>query len=108
MKSLAVKTESAHIAHAGIPDVREQVKRLIRLPEVIAMTGLSRSEIYRLEGLERFPKRVPLSERSTAWAQDEVHAWVDERVARRDQAILERKTVGIRLRDARAERTPTT
>lgn len=53
--------------------------RAIRLPEVINLTGLSRSQIYRLEATGRFPPRIALSERTTAWLAHEVSAWVAER-----------------------------
>ena len=66
------------------------MKRLLRLPEVTAMTGLSRSEIYRLEAIGKFPKRVPLTERTTAWASDEIEAWVQAKIAVREQAAKER------------------
>ncbi len=78
------------------------MKRLLRLPEVIAMTGLSRSEIYRLEAICKFPKRVPLSERTTAWASDEIEAWVERKIAAREEATKERLGAGRRLTAARA------
>ncbi len=83
------------------------MRKLIRLHEVLAATGLSRSEIYRLEALGHFPKRVPISERSTAWAQDEIEKWVEARIAQREKAIAKRKTIGSKLLSARsAERQP--
>jgi prophage regulatory protein len=80
------------------------MKRLLRLPEVIAMTGLSRSQLYHLEAAGQFPKRVPLSERSTAWASDEVEAWVERKIAAREQAAKERTGIGRRLAEQRLER----
>lgn len=77
------------------------MKRLIRLPEVQSMTGLSRSEIYRLEALAKFPKRVPLSERMTTWDADEIQAWVAARIAEREVTAKKRAEVGKRLVDAR-------
>jgi prophage regulatory protein len=53
--------------------------RLIRLPEVIARTGLSRSSIYRLEKQGRFVSRVRLGERAIAWRLEEVAAWIEGR-----------------------------
>ena len=52
---------------------------LLRLPDVQRLTGLSRSSIYRLEGEGAFPRRVRLSERATAWREDELVAWLDAR-----------------------------
>ena len=52
---------------------------LLRLPDVQKLTGLSRSSVYRLEATGDFPKRVRLSERATAWREDELLEWVDSR-----------------------------
>ena len=80
------------------------MERLIKLPEVIKATGLSRTEIYRLEAAGKFPKKVPLSERSTAWVETEVLGWVQAKIAAREEAAKERAAVGRRLVDHRAER----
>lgn len=61
------------------------MKRLIRLSEVRQVVGLSRSEIYRLIGLDRFPKQVPLGQRAVAFDAEEIEAWVAARIkARKD------------------------
>lgn len=80
------------------------MERLIKLPEVIKMTGISRTEIYRLEAVGKFPKRVPLSERSTAWVEAEVAAWVRAKIAAREEAAKQRIEVGRRLVEQRTER----
>jgi prophage regulatory protein len=38
--------------------------QVIRLPQVLRMTGLCRSTIYQLEAEEKFPKRVQLAPRA--------------------------------------------
>ena len=59
-------------------------KRLIRLPEVRRTVALSRSEIYRLIALKRFPPPVPLTGgRAVAWDFDEIQEWVRGRIAAR-------------------------
>jgi len=60
------------------------VKCLGRLAQVRQRVPLSRSEIYRLISLGRFPKPVPLGERAVAWDMDEVEEWVQARIAARD------------------------
>lgn len=55
--------------------------RLIRLNEVLAMTGLSRSGVYRSIEKQQFPKQVLLGGRAVAWVESEVQAWVVDRVA---------------------------
>lgn len=55
--------------------------RFLRLPEVLARTGLSRSTIYvRLEQ-GRFPRPVSLGGRAVGWIESEVDEWIRERIA---------------------------
>ncbi len=58
--------------------------RLLRLPEVMHLTGYSRDSIYRLGRDGKFPKRIDLSERASRWREDEVRAWIEARTAERD------------------------
>ncbi len=53
--------------------------RLLRLREVRARTGLSRSTIYRLAAEGRFPAPVKLTEHASAWREDELAAWIESR-----------------------------
>ncbi|UNK41999.1 AlpA family phage regulatory protein [Luteimonas sp. S4-F44] len=55
--------------------------RMMRLPEVKRLTGLSRSTIYRLGGTGGFPRRVKLSERTAAWPEAAVMDWLAARCA---------------------------
>ena len=57
---------------------------LLKLTDVIAATGLSRSYIYALAQQGAFPKPIKLSERSSAWIQSELEEWIDARIAARD------------------------
>lgn len=61
-------------------------KFLLRRKQVQERIGLSRSELYRLISLGRFPRPVPLGERVRAWDADEVEAWIEGRIAARKAA----------------------
>ena len=61
-------------------------KFLLRIKQVQERVRLSRSELYRLIGLDRFPKPVPLGERARAWDADEIEAWIQERIDARKAA----------------------
>ncbi|EKO3666877.1 MULTISPECIES: helix-turn-helix transcriptional regulator [Vibrio] len=63
--------------------------RLIRLKEVLDMTGLSRAYMYKLMAEKKFPKSVSLGFRSVAWLESEIQDWILERVAERDERIEE-------------------
>ncbi|MCB1884744.1 MAG: AlpA family phage regulatory protein [Geminicoccaceae bacterium] len=57
--------------------------RLIRKPEVRALTGLSASSLDRLELAGGFPMRVRLGPNSVAWLAAEVRGWIEARAAAR-------------------------
>ncbi|UQB43140.1 AlpA family transcriptional regulator [Thiomicrospira microaerophila] len=57
---------------------------LLRAKQTQAATGLSRSHLYNLVSKGLFPKPVKLSEKSVAWIEAEVQAWIDSRIAERD------------------------
>jgi prophage regulatory protein len=59
----------------------QDAERMLRLPQVMAMTGLGRSSIYALAQNSRFPKPIKLSERISAWPESHVRAWIAERIA---------------------------
>lgn len=55
--------------------------RFLRLKQVIARTGLSRSSIYLMVGDGQFPRQVRLSgSRSVAWIEAEVEDWMQARI----------------------------
>ncbi|ELP5728321.1 AlpA family transcriptional regulator [Vibrio vulnificus] len=57
--------------------------RLIRFREVLAMTGLSRSSMYRFIEENQFPAQVQLGGRAVAWVESEVQEWIQQRAAAR-------------------------
>lgn len=53
---------------------------ILRLPEVTAKTGLSRSSIYlRINNDSQFPKPVSLGARAIGFYSSEVQNWIDSR-----------------------------
>jgi prophage regulatory protein len=57
---------------------------LLKLKEVQKITGLSRSSIYDYIDKGLFPTQVKLGERSVAWVDQEITAWVESRISARD------------------------
>lgn len=55
--------------------------RFLRLASVLETTGLSRSQIYRLEAAGQFPMRVKLGVAASAWVESEVLQWCADRIA---------------------------
>ena len=50
--------------------------RIMRLSEVKAVTGLSKTTIYRFEKEGRFPSRVSLGARSVGWFEDDIQSFL--------------------------------
>jgi len=59
-------------------------RRILRLPDVKAKTGLGHDSIYRLGREGKFPKRIQLSEHASGWLEHEIDAWIDSLAAQRD------------------------
>lgn len=53
--------------------------QLLRLPAVIALTGLSRSTIYRLMSDNAFPKGLKPTARTIAWKATDIAHWIESR-----------------------------
>ena len=52
--------------------------KLIRLPEVMAITGLCKTTIYKLKREGKFPQTVPMGVVKCAfWSNLEVYKWVE-------------------------------
>jgi prophage regulatory protein len=57
--------------------------QILKLPAVMQLTALSRSSLYALAKLGKFPAPIKLSERAVGWSAAEVNAWLAERAAQR-------------------------
>lgn len=62
-------------ASAALDDVT-----FVRLPEVKAITGLSKTSIYELIRANSFPPPVRIGSRSVAWIKVEIKEWALDRV----------------------------
>ncbi len=58
--------------------------RLLRKKEVARKVGYHPVHIMRLAQAGKFPKPVRLGENAVAFVEDEVDAWVEEKIAERD------------------------
>jgi prophage regulatory protein len=55
------------------------MSRLVRLPEVVHITGLKKSAIYKRIKEGDFPIAVQLGAKHVAWKFDEVQEWINKR-----------------------------
>ncbi len=53
--------------------------QILRLPQVLETTRLSRSTIYSLIQKGQFPRPVKLGERASGWLLSEICSWIESR-----------------------------
>lgn len=54
--------------------------QVLRLPDVISKTGVSRSTIYSMMDAGSFPKSIPLGGHSIGWLEADVDSWIENQV----------------------------
>ena len=52
---------------------------ILRLPRLLALTGLSKSTVYELMARESFPANFPLGCRAVGWNEEDVAEWLRQR-----------------------------
>lgn len=62
------------------------IKKIYRLPEVITMTGLSRSSIYLRVSTDEFPKPVKIGRRAVGWPEESIIAWQSRMMEAQDES----------------------
>ena len=55
-------------------------QKLLRLPQVKASTGLSKSSIYARIAEGTFPKQISLGPRLVVWVEADIQNWISEQV----------------------------
>ena len=58
--------------------------RIIKIKEVLNMTGLGRSTMYELMAISQFPKSIPLGLRAVGWLESEIHQWMTDKINKRE------------------------
>jgi len=70
---------------------------MLRLAQVINLTGLGKTKIYELQGEGRFPMRVKITAHAVGWVEDEVQAWLAQRVAASASLVTKEQRTLVRL-----------
>lgn len=52
---------------------------ILRRPQVEALTGLSRSSIYRMMDADKFPKPRRIGAQAVGWIAQEIDTWIASR-----------------------------
>lgn len=57
---------------------------LLRLPQTLTKTGLTRSALYAAVRAGTFPNPVRIGPKAVAWPDHEIDAWIANRIAERE------------------------
>jgi prophage regulatory protein len=71
----------------------ERLQRILRRPQVLEATGYSRTQLQELIDKGEFPPPFPLSDtgRAVGWFEDDVVAWQQRRLAKRNAKAANNK-----------------
>ena len=54
--------------------------KILRLPDVTNVTGLSRSSIYQKISDGEFPKQINLGAKSVGWIESDIQTWIEGKI----------------------------
>jgi prophage regulatory protein len=66
-------------------------KRILRKPDVLKKVGVSKTQLQTLIDTGEFPGTIKLggpNARAIGWIESEVDAWIDQKIAERDAALV--------------------
>lgn len=62
-------------------------RKILRRPGVLGKVKVSRSTMYAMIAADEFPKPIKLGPRSVGWVEEEIDAWLEERIKERDSRL---------------------
>jgi prophage regulatory protein len=68
-------------SQAGVTLSRPTPDKLLRLPDVLRLTGLRRSSVYEKMKAGTFPRSVKVGARAVTWSEAAIQAWIRERLS---------------------------
>jgi len=71
-----------------LPTIETFNDKLLRLPQVLEISGLCRSVVYKLAKQGQFPAQVTVGVRGARWSEKEVRDWVADRLANARRATV--------------------
>lgn len=57
--------------------------KILRLREVLALIGVSKTTMYRWIGANQFPKPINLSSSSVGWLEADIEDWIQSKIEAR-------------------------
>jgi len=64
----------------------------VRLPQVLDLTGLGKTSIYKLMSINAFPIPISFGTRRVAWRYNDVQFWIKQKIKERDSRKAQLRT----------------
>ncbi|MEH6595683.1 MAG: AlpA family phage regulatory protein [Colwellia polaris] len=64
----------------------------IRLPQVIYLTGLGKTSIYKLMSNNAFPVPISFGARQVYWQHNDIQTWIKQKIKERDSRKTQLRT----------------
>jgi prophage regulatory protein len=85
--------DSGHLKGGSIPGdspaspgpegniVRTRPPRLLRIKQVMELTGMKRTKLYMMQADGSFPMRTQITSGAVGWVEEDVQNWIARRIA---------------------------
>ena len=77
---MAEQLEQSTTRKTNIDTARRKTVAILRLPAVMARTGVSRSSIYSWIAQGKFPEPISLGPRAVGWLAEEIDDWIKRQI----------------------------
>lgn len=74
-------------SHSAPSPAPQPPRRVLRLPEVIQKTGLSRTTLYTMSKAGQFPGAISLGGKAMGWIEAEIDQWIEDLMAARSRRL---------------------
>ena len=64
----------------------------VRLPQVLYLTGLGKTSIYKLMSKNAFPIPISFGVRQVYWRYNDVQFWIKQKIKERDSSKVQLRT----------------
>jgi prophage regulatory protein len=71
---------------------RKMNSEFVRLPQVLYLTGLGKTSIYKLMSNNAFPMPISFGTRRIAWRYNDVRLWIKQKIKERDNRKTQLRT----------------
>jgi prophage regulatory protein len=66
--------------HQNMAEALPKNERILRMHQITDLTGLSKSTLYLYMKQGKFPRSIPIGERSRGFVESQVQEWINQKI----------------------------